>query len=115
MAVFFFSGGKFAKFLSFWKYGLPWCALEHRVFNALKEVIMPITSQAGENEETREELPTIRVSRASGVIVLFVDEHSGTVLDSGDSKHPVGRFSTSWKPEKFEPYNQPVTLRNDEE
>ncbi len=65
--------------------------------------------------------PLIAVNHgsAAGLVVLFSDNHTGTVVDPGSSRYSVGKHQSGWVPVTdqvewriLDP-NESVTLRND--
>jgi len=41
-------------------------------------------------------LPCILKSRRTNLIILFIDETTGTVLESGETLYAIGSFSKNW-------------------
>lgn len=50
---------------------------------------------------------------ADGLIVLFTKAITGTVIYAPTSNtEPLGHHSTTWNPDAFTDYNEPITLQN---
>lgn len=70
------------------------------------------TSRECPCDEPEAEFPKLMVSTTSGVVVLFSDALAGTVVDSGDSEHEVGKHLKKWITKKFVAYNEKIVLEN---
>ena len=63
-------------------------------------------------EQPKVKYPYLGKQEATGLIVLFSTEGTGTVLQT-DKNHSVGEYSGTWAESKFEPFKGVIQLSND--
>ena len=76
---------------------------------------MSVTRKKAPETESAEssEYPVLKKGNKKGTISLFTEANTGMCLDSGDSKHAIGRFSEKWKEKYFTKTTEEVVVQND--
>ena len=74
---------------------------------------MTVKTVSAAEETQNDEYPVIKIGRKKGTIILFNAENTGTVIDSGESEHVIGKFSKGWKEKYFDVYDEQVLIEND--
>lgn len=71
-----------------------------------------IRTKTSYDKTTQAEYPKLMVSTTSGLIVLFTNDKTGTVVHPNQMHH-IGHWSDDWLPPCFKDYEGDLVLSND--
>lgn len=71
-----------------------------------------VTSRAIQTEKVESTFPKLMKRKLNGLVVLFTDKSTGTVVAAGNTDNYVGEYSQMWCKAFFEDFTGTVTIKN---